>query len=94
MGNGDESGGGGGGGGGGGDGGDGDGQAAGNARSEKEVVEEAIRKEGWTKHIAKNGKDYWAVIGKPEVSTWTQPRPGDLQRKLRDLEAKNRAATG
>ena len=72
----------------------GDRQAADTARSEKEIIEETVRKEGWTKHIAKNGKDYWAVIGKPEVSTWTQPRPGDLERKLRDLEAKNRAATG
>ena len=54
----------------------------------EEIVEEAIRKEGWTKHVGRNGKNYWAVIGKPELSTWTQPRPGDLARKLRELDGK------
>ncbi len=37
---------------------------------------EQLRVEGWSKHIGKNGKDFWAVIGDAKLSTWTRPKPG------------------
>ena len=38
-----------------------------------------LRSEGWSKHTGnKNGRPFWAVIGEPRLSTWTQPSTGDL----------------